>query len=89
MILKNKIQSYILLRKYLKVTQIFIQLSHKWPSKSIRSTFTSFYKEKNHVFIPSSSVIPWSDHSLEFTNAGMNQVNEDILLYFYTIFILD
>ncbi|KAJ5713453.1 alanyl-tRNA synthetase [Penicillium malachiteum] len=45
----------------------------RWPAKTVRDTFLNFYNERNHVFVPSSSVIPHNDPSLLFTNAGMNQ----------------
>ncbi|KAB7507115.1 Alanine--tRNA ligase, cytoplasmic [Armadillidium nasatum] len=52
---------------------------HKWTSASVRESFISFYKENDHTFIPSSPVVPWSDSSLEFVNAGMNQFKSSIL----------
>ena len=42
-------------------------------SNKIRSTFIDFFKEKNHKFVRSSSVVPIDDPTLLFTNAGMNQ----------------
>ncbi|MDO5575931.1 MAG: alanine--tRNA ligase, partial [Fibrobacter sp.] len=42
-------------------------------SKVIRNEFITFFKEKNHTFIPSAPVIPADDPTLLFTNAGMNQ----------------
>ncbi|XP_042858276.1 alanine--tRNA ligase, mitochondrial-like [Penaeus japonicus] len=44
-----------------------------WPSRSVRSTFTEFFKGNGHQHIRSSPVIPWNDPSLAFVNAGMNQ----------------
>jgi alanyl-tRNA synthetase len=52
-------------------------------NKKIKDIFINYFKSKNHVFVPSSSVIPNNDDSLLFINAGMNQfksifINEDI-----------
>jgi len=40
----------------------------------IRKTFIDFFKEKEHMYWHSSSVIPLDDPTLLFANAGMNQV---------------
>ena len=42
-------------------------------SSQIRKQFIDFFKEKEHDFIRSSSVVPYEDPTLLFTNAGMNQ----------------
>ena len=42
-------------------------------SKEIRKSFLEFFKDKNHKFSRSSSVVPSDDPTLLFTNAGMNQ----------------
>ncbi|KAK0179803.1 hypothetical protein PV327_005520 [Microctonus hyperodae] len=43
-------------------------------AKVIRKEFIDYYTNKmNHIFIPSSPVIPLCDASLAFVNAGMNQ----------------
>ncbi|CCJ30352.1 unnamed protein product [Pneumocystis jirovecii] len=45
----------------------------KWPSHKVRETFISYFKERDHTFVPSASVVPYNDPTLLFTNAGMNQ----------------
>lgn len=45
----------------------------EWPSSRVRSTFIDFWKERDHVFYPSSPVLPYGDDTLLFANAGMNQ----------------
>ena len=42
-------------------------------SYTIRKQFIEFFKGKEHQFIRSSSVVPYEDSTLLFTNAGMNQ----------------
>jgi len=48
-------------------------------SHIIRQTFYDYFDNKDHVHIPSSSVIPVNDPTLFFTNAGMNQFKNIIL----------
>lgn len=48
-------------------------------TNKIRQDFLKFFKEKGHVIIPSSSLIPHNDSTLLFTNAGMNQFKEIFL----------
>ncbi|KAH9826253.1 Alanine--tRNA ligase [Teratosphaeria destructans] len=45
----------------------------EWTAPKVRSTFVDFFKGNGHTFVPSSSVVPLSDPTLLFANAGMNQ----------------
>ncbi len=45
----------------------------KYISENIRKSFRDFFKNQNHVEVPSSSLIPREDPSLLFTNSGMVQ----------------
>jgi len=48
-------------------------------TNQIRQDFLRFFKEKEHVILPSSSLVPYNDSTLLFTNAGMNQFKEIFL----------
>ncbi|KFA63023.1 hypothetical protein S40285_07244 [Stachybotrys chlorohalonatus IBT 40285] len=47
--------------------------SVQWPAKRVRQTFFDYFEERGHTIVPSGSVVPHSDPTLLFTNAGMNQ----------------
>lgn len=42
-------------------------------ANEVRSAYIDFFKERNHIYVHSSSVIPLDDPTLLFANAGMNQ----------------
>ena len=48
-------------------------------TSDIRQAFLNFYKSKNHEIVDSSSLIPVSDETLLFTNAGMVQFKDVFL----------
>ncbi|MHB9092203.1 MAG: alanine--tRNA ligase [Chloroflexota bacterium] len=43
-------------------------------SSEVRRTFLEFFREKGHVIVPSSSLIPYGDPTLLLTSAGMVQM---------------
>ncbi|OOF96222.1 hypothetical protein ASPCADRAFT_46375 [Aspergillus carbonarius ITEM 5010] len=45
----------------------------EWNAKRVRDTFLQYFKQNGHKFVASSPVVPHSDPTLLFTNAGMNQ----------------
>ncbi len=45
----------------------------KRTSRQIRDEFLEFFRQRGHVFVPSSSLLPADDPTLLFANAGMNQ----------------
>lgn len=48
-------------------------MTTQWSVEKVRSTFIKFFEERDHVFVPSSPVVPYDDPTLLFANAGMNQ----------------
>ncbi|MEZ5315518.1 MAG: alanine--tRNA ligase [Chlamydiales bacterium] len=48
-------------------------------SQELRNRFLQYFKNKGHTLFPSSSVVPYNDPTLLFTNAGMNQFKEIFL----------
>jgi len=41
-------------------------------SDELRSLYLKFFEEKNHIIIPSASLLPENDPTVLFTTAGMH-----------------
>ncbi len=54
-------------------------MQSKFTGAEIRKTFIDFFKNRNHTFVPSSSLVPGGDQTLLFTNAGMVQFKDVFL----------
>ena len=48
-------------------------------SSELRSAFLNYFKDNNHEIVPSSPLVPGSDPTLLFTNAGMVQFKDVFL----------
>src|SRR6266852_2066728 len=48
-------------------------------SSQIRQTFLTFFEQRGHRVVRSSSLVPVNDPTLLFTNAGMNQFKDVFL----------
>src|SRR5437867_3374715 len=48
-------------------------------SSQIRQTFLTFFEQRGHRVVRSSSLVPANDPTLLFTNAGMNQFKDVFL----------
>lgn len=55
------------------LTRKQIMSTHPWSASTVRNTFLDYFKNKQHSYVPSSSVVPHNDPTLLFANAGMNQ----------------
>lgn len=60
-------------RNYIRTMASTAGQQPEWTAQKVRSTFIDYFKQNGHTFVPSGSVVPLSDPTLLFTNAGMNQ----------------
>lgn len=45
----------------------------QWTTSKLKKLFHTFFEERQHKTLPSSSVIPYNDPTLLFVNSGMVQ----------------
>ena len=50
-------------------------MKEKLNAHFIRNKYIEFFKQKNHVAIPSASLIPENDPTVLFTTAGMHPLS--------------
>lgn len=50
--------------------------AHTWTTARVRTEFLRFFRERGHEALPSSSLVPSTDPTLLFTNAGMVQFKD-------------
>ena len=51
----------------------------KMTSAEIRQSYLDFFEGREHLIVPSASLVPLDDPTLLFTNAGMNQFKDSFL----------
>ena len=70
--------SHLLINTSIKRNMSSSPYTGKWTAPAVRQQFFDFFREKGHIYVPSSSTIPYEDPTLLFANAGMNQVCKGI-----------
>lgn len=56
-----------------------LKKDYKFTANELRESFLDYFKQKDHDIVESSSVVPFSDPSLLFTNSGMVQFKKNFL----------
>jgi len=71
-VIKNNLASRF--KSTFQATRVQPFMVMDWSATKVRNTFIDFYvKKKEHSYVVSSPVVPLSDPTLLFANAGMNQ----------------